>query len=97
MWSALLRRFAAAMLLWLAALPAAQAHLMVAQHGTINIVGDGAFMVLSLPVSALRGVDDDGDGKLSMAEMRAHHGHIVAAVMREVRLADAHGSRRSRT
>ena len=50
----------------------AQAHLMAAQKGTLNIVGDAAFLVLSVPVSALQGVDDDGDGALSVAELRAH-------------------------
>ncbi|PMG73495.1 hypothetical protein BCU84_19225 [Shewanella sp. 10N.286.51.B7] len=31
---------------------------MVAQHGTINLVDDGAFMVLSLPVSAFHFLDN---------------------------------------
>jgi hypothetical protein len=69
----------------------ATAHLMVAQRGTLNIVGDGAFMVLSLPVSALQGVDDDGDGRLSMAEGQAHADAIEAQVRRGVQLADARG------
>jgi hypothetical protein len=38
-------------LLLCASTPAA-AHLMVAQKGTLNLQGDGAFLVLSLPVSA---------------------------------------------
>ena len=71
----------------------AQAHLMAAQRGTLNIVGDGAFMVLSLPVSALSGVDDDGDGKLSMAEFSAHRTTIAAVVARELRLTDTQGAR----
>lgn len=46
---------------------------MAAQKGTLNIVGDAAFLVLSVRVSALQGVDDDdGDGALSVAELRAH-------------------------
>jgi hypothetical protein len=44
--------------------PVAHAHLMVAQHGTLNIVDDGVFMVLSLPISAFDGIDDDKDGNL---------------------------------
>ncbi len=71
----------------------AQAHFMVAQRGTLNIVGDGAFMVLSLPVSALSGVDDDGYGKLSLAEFSAHRATIAAVVAREFRLTDAQGAR----
>ncbi len=69
----------------------AQAHLMVAQHGTLNFVGTGAFLVLSLPVSAFDGVDDDGDGRLSGAELQAHRAAIEATVVQRVRLADAHG------
>jgi HupE / UreJ protein len=88
-----LRRLAAAALLWLAAVPAAQAHLMVAQRGTLNFVGEGAFMVLSLPVSAFSGVDDDGDGKLSAAEFSAHRAEIATVIKREVKLSDEQGPR----
>ena len=76
-------------LLGSALLPAAQAHLMVAQRGTLNLVGDGAFMVLSLPVSAFTGVDDDGDGPWSPAELRAHVASIEAQLQRGVQLQDA--------
>ena len=48
---------------------AALAHLMVAQHGSLNIVGDGAFMVLSLPASAFEDIDENGDGDISMIEL----------------------------
>jgi hypothetical protein len=75
----------------LCAASAAQAHLMVAQRGTLNFVGTGAFLVLSLPVSAFDGVDDDGDGRLSASELQAHRAAIEAAVVNRVRLADAHG------
>jgi HupE / UreJ protein len=91
--NAWLRRLAAAALLWLAAASASQAHLMVAQRGTLNIVGDGAFMVLSLPVSAFSSVDDDGDGKLSTAEFSTHRAAIAAAIRREVKLLDEDGPR----
>ena len=50
----------------------AQAHLMAAQKGSLNLVGDAAFLALSVPVSALQGVDDDGDGALSQAELATH-------------------------
>ena len=43
----------------------AQAHLMVAQRGTLNFVGTGGFVVMSLPVDAFTGIDDDA----SLAEM----------------------------
>jgi HupE / UreJ protein len=63
-----------------------QAHLMVAQRGTLNIVGDGAYMVMSLPVSAFKGVDDDGDGLLSLAEGNVHIRELEAQVRSGVRL-----------
>ncbi len=88
-----LRMALAAALLGLLAVPAAQAHLMVAQRGTLNIVGDGAFMVMSLPVSAFSGVDDDGDGALSLAEMRSHGADIQSQVRRGLQLTDAQGVR----
>ena len=72
--------------------PPAAAHLMVAQHGTLNIVGDSVFMVLSLPISAFTGVDD-GDGKLSTVEFTQHRLAIVAAVNKQVQLLDKEGAR----
>jgi len=67
---------ASAMLLMLVAPLTANAHLMVEQRGTINIVDDGAFVVVSVPVAAFSGVDDDGDGLVSAAELRSHYRHI---------------------
>jgi HupE / UreJ protein len=64
----------------------ARAHLMAAQQGTLNIVGDAAFLVLSLPVSALKGVDDDGDGALSRNELRSHDHAIRTQVQAGVQL-----------
>ncbi|MCA2978951.1 MAG: HupE/UreJ family protein [Myxococcaceae bacterium] len=66
----------------------ASAHLMPAQQGTLNVVGDSVFEVVSLPVSAFPGVDDDGDGQLSEAELAAHEAALVAAVSRGYRLFD---------
>lgn len=75
----------------LAAVPA-QAHLMAAQKGTLNIVGDAAFLVLSVPVSALQGVDDDGDGALSVAELRARTDTVRSQVQAGVKLHDTAGA-----
>ena len=58
----------------------ASAHLMVAQHGTLKLGEGGFYFVLALPVSALTGFDDDGDGLLSAKELGAHRGNIEAAV-----------------
>ena len=70
----------------------AQAHLMAAQKGTLNIVGDAAFLVLSMPVSALQGVDDDGDGTLSVSELRAHTDAVRSQVQAGVQLHDSMGA-----
>lgn len=88
-----LRRALGMALLLLTLLPQAQAHLMVAQRGTLNLVGDGAFMVLSLPVSAFDDVDDEHDGLLSGTELRRHAGDIEAQIQRGVQLRDTTGAR----
>ena len=64
----------------------AQAHLMAAQKGTLNIVGNAAFLVLSVPVTAFKGVDDDGDGALSKAELALRVETIRAQVQAGVQL-----------
>ena len=46
---------------------------MSADRGTLNVLGDAVFVVLSVPVAALHGFDDDGDGLLSRPELEAHH------------------------
>lgn len=71
--------------------PLAQAHLMVAQHGTLNIVDDGAFMVLSLAISSFQGIDDDNSGDINLLEFNRHRAEIVQAVKREITLQDAEG------
>jgi HupE / UreJ protein len=73
------------------ALPAAHAHLMVAQRGTLNLVGSGAFVVMSVPVQALQGFDDDGDGRMSLAEMRAHARAVQAQIQQGMQLIGSNG------
>ena len=58
----------------MATVTTAHAHLMVEQHGTINFTNGGAFLVLSVPVSAFDGVEDDGDGALSAKELSQTNG-----------------------
>ncbi len=50
----------------------AEAHLLPKQSATMNLVDRAAFFVVSVPVSALTGVDDDGDGLLSLVEIQRH-------------------------
>ena len=69
----------------------AKAHWMNAQNGTLNLVDDGAFLVLSVAVSAVRGADDNGDGLLSKAELHAHAEAVQTQVAAGVQLLGAEG------
>jgi hypothetical protein len=73
------------------AITSAHAHLMVEQHGTVNFANGGAFLVLSIPVSAFDGVDDDGDGALSAEELRRHAAEVEQQLHDNVQLMDASG------
>jgi hypothetical protein len=88
----LLHRYMAITLLaWTLSLfmgPVAHAHLMVAQQGTLNMVDEGVYMVLSLPISAFGGVDDNNDGRVSMVEFNNHRGTIIESVRQNVTLSD---------
>ena len=70
----------------------AHAHLMVAQHGTLNIVDEGVFMVLSLPISAFEDIDDDNDGAVSMLEFNNHRAAIIESIRQNVTLDDGQES-----
>ena len=50
----------------------AHAHLMPAKQGTLNVVGNAVFGVVSISVSSLHGFDDDHDGSLSAMELAVH-------------------------
>ena len=56
----------------------AHAHLFPAQNATLNIEGKSAFFVVSVPVSALTKVDDDGNQRLSSSEIARHGPQIIA-------------------
>ena len=75
------------------ALTAAQGHLIVDQKGTLNFVDDGAFLVISLPVTAFEGTDEDSDGRLSFAEMARHTVAIQRQIRDRVRLIDVSGAK----
>ncbi|MCI2284184.1 hypothetical protein L3081_13340 [Colwellia sp. MSW7] len=72
---------------------ALSAHVMVAQHGTLNVLEKGAFMVLSLPISAFEGIDDDNDGKLSNTEFNRHRNAIAKVIHNKIVLKDEQGVR----
>ncbi len=79
---------------WMAWLPMmlgawpAHAHLMENQQGTLNLVGQRGYLVLSLPVSALKGVDDNRDGRLDAAELQRHASAIERDLRARVRVSD---------
>ena len=92
-WCLLINAIVLPLAVWAAlsvALPA-QAHLMPAQRGSINLVEGGAFVVLSVPVSALPSVDDDGDHLLSELELARHRGRIESHLVANLSLRDANG------
>ncbi len=66
------------MLVWVGLFTSlASAHLLPAQNATINIIDNAAFVVVSVPVSALSGVDDNRDGMLTPAEIQLHSDSIT--------------------
>jgi hydrogenase/urease accessory protein HupE len=48
------------------------AHLLPKQNATINIVENSAYIVVSVPASSLKGLDDDSNGSLSVQEIQKH-------------------------
>ena len=76
------RIVAAIAALWLLAAltgaPAAHAHLMPAGPGAVRLVGDSAYLTVSVPAAALAGFDDNGDGLIDAAEIHAHRGMLSA-------------------
>jgi hypothetical protein len=52
------------------------AHLFPKQHANVKILENGASMVVAVPSSALRDVDDNGDGLLSPQEIQIHNNAI---------------------
>lgn len=73
------RLLLAAACLWASS---AAAHLMPVGHGTVNVVGHKAYVVLALPVSSLAGAAGDAaaDGRLTPAELATHRAALEAAV-----------------
>jgi hydrogenase/urease accessory protein HupE len=77
--------------LFLAALvlaSSAEAHLMPSRRGTLNVVDHAVFGVLSVPVSALHGADDNGNGLLEMEELQRHLADLRAEIDRRFVISD---------
>jgi hydrogenase/urease accessory protein HupE len=63
-----------------------EAHLMPAWQGSTHLVGNRAYTLLSIPVAALEGVDDNHDGRLAGAELGRHYAEIDRQLSDRVRL-----------
>lgn len=69
----------------------AHAHLMVAQHGTLNFVEQDIYMVLSLPISGFENTDENKDGIVTMIEFNHQRSAIISAVKENITLTDTAG------
>ena len=69
----------------------ASAHLLPAQNATLNLIGKRAYLVVSVAASALKGVDDNGDGLLSGEELDRHKGEIGRQVSARFRVSSPEG------
>lgn len=78
-----------AVFFWLMTLSgAAHAHMLPKETATMNILDKAAFFVVSVPVSALKGVDDDGNGQMSIVEMQKHTPDIVRQFAKRFKVSD---------
>lgn len=66
-------------------------HLMAAQKGTLRFEDERAYLVVSLPVSAFNGLDQDGDGGVTQREFESYRAEVVAQVQRGVLLQSSGG------
>lgn len=69
----------------------AHGHLIAEQRATLNVVDNGVFLVISVPASALTGVDSDGDGKVSAQELSANLAAVRNQIVSGVVLYDGFG------
>ncbi|WMW80526.1 HupE/UreJ family protein [Undibacterium cyanobacteriorum] len=61
---------------------------MPAQQGSINLQGKAAFVAIALPVSALKNVDHNHDGRLSVQEASLFQAAIAEQVSAALQLSD---------
>jgi hypothetical protein len=66
----------------------ARAHLLPAQRGTVNVVGNEVFTAVSIPASALEGADDDRDGHIDAGELERHEEALRAQFDRRLAVFD---------
>jgi hypothetical protein len=79
------RRFLWAALILLAS-PFSFAHLVETGHGTVNLVDKQAYVLISIPMAAFTDADDNADGLIDGAELKAHQSSLIGQVKQGVRL-----------
>ncbi|MDH7976098.1 HupE/UreJ family protein [Sphingomonas sp. AR_OL41] len=77
---------------WLCLPGLAAAHLLPRANATLHLKGDKGYLVVSVPVSALRGVDDDRNGLLDGGELARHHAAITRQFGERFHLASPDGA-----
>ena len=80
-----MKHLAVTLALALAVPRTASAHLMPEGQGSAHLVGNRAYILLSVSAKALAAFDDDHDGLLSKAELGRHGDAIIATLMQRVR------------
>ena len=75
----------------LACAAVANAHLLPKQNATLHLIGDKGYLVVSVPVSALTGVDDNRDGLLDSGELGRHSVAIGRQFQARFRIASPDG------
>jgi hydrogenase/urease accessory protein HupE len=77
-----------AVLMLVCACPAS-AHLMPEKQGTVNVVGNNAYTVITVPTAALQGFDDNHDGLIDVPELARHGDLLRAQVLERFAVVDA--------
>jgi len=60
----------------------ANAHLISVGVGSLHVREHDAVVLIGVPVAAIEGADDDGDGLLQPSEIKAHRTEILAQLAR---------------
>ncbi len=63
-----------------------QAHIMVANIGTVSIKEKNTYVALSVPVSALTGFDDNHDSLIDATELGRHSGELRVQIDGRIRI-----------
>jgi hypothetical protein len=90
----LLCRLLATLLLAAAIEASAQAHPLALNKATLTLLDHSVVMVLTLPANAFPNLalDDDGDGQVSLAELRMHQAQLENAVRSGIQVFDGQGA-----